>query len=268
MYRCPGGPNITSLRGVRPRWACEPGSAGPSYASTSVIRTLTPACVNVAPSSRGATSSTGRCQHLGQRLHRTIVPVGPLPARNGRRLDRRMPTPPRVADVFDALATTYDQTGMPFFRPVGARLVEQLAPQPGDRALDIGLAERSGPRRRPVRPLDDLLACVSPDLDAARRARVFSAPTPRARCSRAGGAEVQLSHGDVHDAPPVRGRRRLGALLAYDGAAARCGVACRTTTSPDCARRLPRSSTDRWCGRSGSGSPVGEQPSRQPNQAW
>ncbi len=48
-----------------------------------------------------------------------------------------MPTPPRVADVFDSLAPTYDQTGVPFFRPVGARLVDPRTAA-GERALDIG----------------------------------------------------------------------------------------------------------------------------------
>ena len=45
---------------------------------------------------------------------------------------------PSTADMFDALAATYDQTGVPFFQPVGARLVEHVAPRPGESALDIG----------------------------------------------------------------------------------------------------------------------------------
>lgn len=46
--------------------------------------------------------------------------------------------PPSVAAVFDAIASTYDASGVELFRPVGRRLVELLGPQPGDRALDIG----------------------------------------------------------------------------------------------------------------------------------
>src|SRR4051794_8082702 len=42
-----------------PLYACEPGSFGPSYASTSVSRTATSPCRSVAPSRRGATSRTG-----------------------------------------------------------------------------------------------------------------------------------------------------------------------------------------------------------------
>src|SRR3954454_6263225 len=45
---------------------------------------------------------------------------------------------PSVAQIFDSLADSYDQTGVEFFRPVGARLVSLLDPQPGARALDIG----------------------------------------------------------------------------------------------------------------------------------
>jgi ubiquinone/menaquinone biosynthesis C-methylase UbiE len=44
----------------------------------------------------------------------------------------------QVAALFDRVASTYDQVGVPFFQPIAAGLVEQLAPQPGERALDIG----------------------------------------------------------------------------------------------------------------------------------
>ena len=43
-----------------------------------------------------------------------------------------------VAQVFDALADSYDQTGVPFFGPVGRTLVDLLAPEPGERCLDVG----------------------------------------------------------------------------------------------------------------------------------
>ncbi len=57
--------------------------------------------------------------------------------------------------MFDALAPDYDQSGVPFFRPIAEGLVEALDPQPGARALDIGcgrgaatlaLAEAVGPQ--------------------------------------------------------------------------------------------------------------------------
>lgn len=43
----------------------------------------------------------------------------------------------RVIDVFDRAAASYDQ-GVEFFTPMGARLVELVAPRVGGRVLDIG----------------------------------------------------------------------------------------------------------------------------------
>jgi ubiquinone/menaquinone biosynthesis C-methylase UbiE len=62
---------------------------------------------------------------------------------------------PTVAQVFDLLASTYDQTGVEFFGPVGRTLVELLDARPGERCLDVGcgrgavtlpLAEAVGPQ--------------------------------------------------------------------------------------------------------------------------
>src|SRR5215217_218051 len=54
---------MTSVRGVRPPYACDPGSDSPAYASTSVSRTATvPSslrCSTTRPSSAGAASRTG-----------------------------------------------------------------------------------------------------------------------------------------------------------------------------------------------------------------
>ena len=106
-----------------------------------------------------------------------------------------MPTPPRVADVFDALATTYDQTGMPFFRPVGARLVEKLAPQPGDQALDIGCGRGAVtvPLARAVEHTGAVLAVdVSANMVAATRDLV----------DHAGLGQVQVEVADAADLGP------------------------------------------------------------------
>lgn len=43
-----------------------------------------------------------------------------------------------VAAVFDRVADSYDNTGVPWFQPIARRLVEQVAPVPGERALDLG----------------------------------------------------------------------------------------------------------------------------------
>ncbi len=42
------------------------------------------------------------------------------------------------AGVFDRAADTYDAVGVPWFRPIAVRLVDELAVQPGERALDVG----------------------------------------------------------------------------------------------------------------------------------
>lgn len=63
----------------------------------------------------------------------------------------------RVTDLFHRVADTYDAVGVDFFGPIAAGLVEELAPQPGERALDVGcgrgaalfpLAEAVGPAGR------------------------------------------------------------------------------------------------------------------------
>ncbi|MEO7071176.1 MAG: class I SAM-dependent methyltransferase [Nostocoides sp.] len=54
------------------------------------------------------------------------------------------PTDPPISQrdgiraLFDAVAADYDQSGVSFFEPIAAGLVGELAPQPGERALDIG----------------------------------------------------------------------------------------------------------------------------------
>ena len=67
----------------------------------------------------------------------------------------------QVARLFAELAPVYDSSGVEFFGPMARRLVELLAPRPGERALDIGcgrgaaslpLAEAVGPRARSPRP--------------------------------------------------------------------------------------------------------------------
>lgn len=52
--------------------------------------------------------------------------------------DNEVTGPPAVAQVFETLAESYDQTGVEFFKPVGRRLVELLDPQPGERCLEVG----------------------------------------------------------------------------------------------------------------------------------
>lgn len=44
----------------------------------------------------------------------------------------------RVAAIFDRAASTYEAVGVAWFTPIGERLVRELAPSRGERALDIG----------------------------------------------------------------------------------------------------------------------------------
>lgn len=43
-----------------------------------------------------------------------------------------------VASIFDRVADTYDNAGVPWFGPIAERLVAGLDPRPGERALDVG----------------------------------------------------------------------------------------------------------------------------------
>lgn len=47
-------------------------------------------------------------------------------------------TLPGPAGVFDRAAATYDTVGVPWFGPIAEGLVAELAPEPGERALDVG----------------------------------------------------------------------------------------------------------------------------------
>ncbi len=49
-----------------------------------------------------------------------------------------MASPSGIAGVFDRAADTYDDVGVPWFRPIARGLVEELAVRPGERVLDVG----------------------------------------------------------------------------------------------------------------------------------
>lgn len=82
-----------------------------------------------------------------------------------------------VAKVFDRVAQTYDSVGVPWFTPIAERLVHELAPVPGEQALDVGcgrgaalfpLAAGVGPTGRVV-GIDiapGMIAALRPDIDA------------------------------------------------------------------------------------------------------
>ncbi len=60
-----------------------------------------------------------------------------------------------VAEIFHRAAPTYDSVGVPWFQPIAEHVIDELAPVPGEKALDIGsgrgavllpLAEAVGPQ--------------------------------------------------------------------------------------------------------------------------
>ncbi|HET9128359.1 MAG TPA: methyltransferase domain-containing protein [Propionibacteriaceae bacterium] len=108
----------------------------------------------------------------------------------------------RVAALFDDLAPRYDQGPVPWFRPIAARLVDLLDPQPGDRALDVGagrgaatfpLAEAVGATGRVVAVdlsprMCDLLRTSVADAGAAQVEVVVGEARPGTR----GGSEFDV----------------------------------------------------------------------------
>lgn len=98
--------------------------------------------------------------------------------------------PAERPNVFDLVAATYENVGVPWFAPIARRLVAELDPQPGERALDAGcgrgaalfpLAEGVGRSGR-VRGVD-----LSGQMVAATRADVAAR----------GWEHVEVSVGDV-----------------------------------------------------------------------
>ena len=133
----PGGPNITALRGVRPRNACEPGSCSPSYASTSVSRTATtPSPVGArttAPSRSGATSSTGRSSRTSAGGQQAPVP-------------RLSPGPPRRRARAAASTQRGELLGDPRRRGAAVRRAGRPARRGRTAPPDVGREVRRRPR--------------------------------------------------------------------------------------------------------------------------
>ncbi len=89
----------------------------------------------------------------------------------------------QVAAIFDRVAQTYDSVGVPWFTPIAERLVHELAPAAGERALDVGcgrgaalfpLADAVGPTGSVV-GIDiapNMITALQPDVDARRLGNV------------------------------------------------------------------------------------------------
>jgi ubiquinone/menaquinone biosynthesis C-methylase UbiE len=59
-------------------------------------------------------------------------------------------TRPDVAQLFSKVSATYDSVGVPWFTPIAERLVAEVGPRPGERAVDLGCG-----RGAATRPLAD-----------------------------------------------------------------------------------------------------------------
>ena len=107
-----------------------------------------------------------------------------------------MSTPPspsaRVAALFDRVAPTYESVGVPWFEPIADGLVRAVAPQPGERAVDLGCGRGAA--------LVRLATAVGPDgsvvgADLAPRMVELA----RARVDELGLGHVDLRVMDVSD---------------------------------------------------------------------
>ncbi|MGY1709188.1 class I SAM-dependent methyltransferase [Geodermatophilus sp. SYSU D00758] len=102
-----------------------------------------------------------------------------------------------LAGVFDRAAPTYDRVGVELFGPIAERLVEELAPQPGERVLDVGCGRgavllRAADRVGPTGVADGV--DLAPGMVAAAREE-----------ARAAGLEVSVWVGDAADPAPGSG---------------------------------------------------------------
>jgi ubiquinone/menaquinone biosynthesis C-methylase UbiE len=109
---------------------------------------------------------------------------------------------PSVAQVFETLADSYDQTGVEFFKPVGRRLVELLDPQPGDRCLDIGCGRGAAtlPLARAVGDAGSVDAVdLAPAMAAATRALVDEAGLGHVHVAVADAADLGAYDDHAYD---------------------------------------------------------------------
>jgi ubiquinone/menaquinone biosynthesis C-methylase UbiE len=113
--------------------------------------------------------------------------------------DAERPVPPtKVAALFDALASDYDQSGTEFFTPVGERLAQLLQPATGERALDVGCGRGavSLPLARAVAPGGSVLAVdAAPAMVQATAAQAAAAGIHNVSAQMADATVLDLGGG-------------------------------------------------------------------------
>lgn len=107
-----------------------------------------------------------------------------------------MPDGNPIAALFDQLAATYDDVGVEFMGPIARGLVAELAPQPGERVLDVGCGKGAA--------LIPLASAVAPD-GVAVGIDVSPGMVDEARAAlTAAGVDATVEVGDAMD-PQVDG---------------------------------------------------------------
>lgn len=115
-----------------------------------------------------------------------------------------------VAALFDRVAASYENVGVPWFTPIGAGLVRAVAPAAGERALDLGcgrgavtfpLAEAVGPAGR----------VTGIDLSAEMVARTAA----DARARGLGTVDLHVMDASAPDLPPASYDLALSSLVIF-----------------------------------------------------
>lgn len=101
-----------------------------------------------------------------------------------------------VTQAFNAAAARYDRGGVEFFSPMGRRLVERVAPRPGDSVLDVGCGRGACtfPAARLVGPTGGILG-----IDIAEA--MVEAVREQARDEGIGNVAARVMDGEVPDLP-------------------------------------------------------------------
>ncbi|GIE92101.1 hypothetical protein Are01nite_85810 [Actinoplanes regularis] len=99
----------------------------------------------------------------------------------------------RIAAMFDALAPTYDTTGVIFFGPIADGLIEILRPGPGQRILDLGCGRGA------------VLARLAPTVDTAVGIDISPEMVARSRAAFAPWPNIRVEVGDARDPDPQLG---------------------------------------------------------------